>query len=118
MGDVLAVEADRAFARFEQAQQQLADGGLAATGFADEAQRLAGVDGKAHAVDRLHHRGVAAEKSRAQREVLLQAFDFDDRLSHAATASPSTRSASWHATTWPSPIGRSSGVSTRQRSTA
>src|ERR1043166_5254004 len=113
MRDVRTVEADRSFGRLEQAQQQLADRRLAAAGFADEAQRLARLDRKADAVDRLHLRGVAAEQSAAQREVFLEVGDLDDGR-HAATASPSTRSASWQATICASPIGRSCGVSRRQ----
>jgi hypothetical protein len=56
-GDVLAVELDRAFGRLEQAQHQLADRGLAAAGFADEAERLAGLNREAHAVDGAHVAG-------------------------------------------------------------
>src|SRR5437588_635813 len=117
MRDVLAVKLDGAFGRLEQPQQKLADSRLAATGFANEAKRLARIDREAHAVDRLHHRGIACEHPTVQREVFLQARDFDDRR-HAATIVASTRSASWQATRWPSPIGRNAGASTRHRTTA
>ena len=116
--DVLAVEPDRAFGRLEQAQQHLADGRLAAAGFADEAQRLARIDREADAIDRLHHRDRAREQAALQRKVLLQVLDFDDRAHAAARSDASTRSASWQATTWPAPIGRNSGASVRQRATA
>ena len=63
--DVLAVEPDRARGRLDQAQHQLADGRLAAAGFADQAQRLAAVDREADAVDRLAPRGRARRAARA-----------------------------------------------------
>ena len=60
----------------------------------------------------------AREQAALQRKMLLQVLDFDDRAHAAARSDASTRSASWQATTWPVPIGRNSGASTRQRATA
>src|SRR6187200_1129312 len=102
MRDVLAVEPDGALGRLDEAQQQLADGRLAAAGLADQAQRLARIDREAHAIDRLDPGDRARQQAAPQREMLLQAGDFDHRA-HAATAVASTRSASWHATTCPLP---------------
>src|SRR3979411_1063184 len=95
--DVRAVEPDRAFARLDQAQQQVAEPRLAAAGLADKAQRLARIDRKTDAVDRLYLGRVAREQPAVEREMLLQAGDFDDRC-HAATIVASTSSARWQAT--------------------
>ena len=57
LGDVAAVEMNLAGARVFQAQQHAGGGGLAAAGFADDPERLAGGDGKADVVHGMHRRG-------------------------------------------------------------
>ena len=54
-----------------QPQQGEAEGGLAAAALADQADRLALVDGQADAVHRLHEAHGAAEQAAADREVHL-----------------------------------------------
>ena len=49
-GEGLALEDDNAGGGFDQAQQYAGDGGLAAAGFADQAERFAGLDGERHIV--------------------------------------------------------------------
>ena len=51
--DVLAIDDDRPAGRLQQLQQRAAGGGLAAAALADQAQRLARVDVKRDAVDRV-----------------------------------------------------------------
>src|SRR5258707_12002100 len=60
-------------------QDQSADGGLAAAGFADQAQGLPRIDRKAHVFDRSHDRGLASEPG-AHREMLGQAAHRQERL--------------------------------------
>ena len=55
--EIAALEADAARIRLDQPQHQPADGGFAAAGFADQRQRLAGIDAEADAVDRLDEGG-------------------------------------------------------------
>ena len=71
LGDVLALDADRARGRVEQADEQPGDGALAAAGLADEAERLAGGQLERDAVDRLHRADLPLEDDAAgEREVL------------------------------------------------
>ena len=86
---------------------------------ADEAERLAGADRKAHPVHRLHLRDGAAQEPTLHREVLLEVCDLEDGGGHAAsTPSAITSSAKWQAATCPPATCRSGGASTRQRSAA
>src|SRR4051794_6570556 len=117
MCDVRAIETDRTFCRLQQPQQQLADGRLAATGFADQAKRLSRLDRKAHVIDRLDGGAGAPEKTALEGKVFSQPRDLDD-CGHAAMSPARTRSASWQATTCFSPISRSAGASPWQRATA
>ena len=55
------------------------DSGFAAAGFADQRQRLAGIDAEAHAIDRLDERGRSAEHRARGNEMLHQAFDLEQR---------------------------------------
>ena len=59
---VTAFETDAAGIRFDQAQHETAHGRLAAAGFADQGQRLAGIDVEADAVDRPDESGRPAEQ--------------------------------------------------------
>src|SRR6202040_961644 len=54
-----------------------AHGGFAATGLADQRQRLAGIDAEADAVDRLDERGRAPEHRPCGDEMLYKIFDFE-----------------------------------------
>ena len=87
---VLTVEAHAARGRLDQPQHEAADGRLAGAGLADQRQRLAGLDREAHAVDRVHMRGRAAEHGTARDEVLHQPFGFDQR-GHATSCSSGAR---------------------------
>ena len=68
-GQVLAFEQDAALGRIGQPDQALAGGGLAAAGFADQAQGLAARHRQRDAVDRAQH------ASAVDRVVFLQAAD-------------------------------------------
>ena len=68
----LALEDDNAGGGFDQAQQYAGDGGLAAAGFADQAERFAGLDGERHIV---HDAGDAV----AARVLLNEAAGLDER---------------------------------------
>ena len=71
--DRLAVEDDLACRRLIEPQNRASDGRLAAAGLADQTQRLAAPDGKRHIVDSFQ--GLRAQKTRADREILLEVFD-------------------------------------------
>ncbi len=86
--DVLAVEADLAARRVEQAHDQARRRALATTGLADEPERLAAAHVEADAVHRLHGAGLALEDHAARdREVLDQVADLDERA-HDCVPSP------------------------------
>ena len=65
-----AAPGDRSRGRLEQPQDGLADGRLAAAGFADQPERLALGDREAHAVDRVHFAPRAAEDAAAHGKCL------------------------------------------------
>ena len=75
----LAVEPDRARRRLDEPQQQPPDRRLAAARFADEAERLAARDLEAHAVDRLDDGDRPLQDPAADREVLDEVADLDER---------------------------------------
>ena len=77
--EIYAGESDLASGWLFEPQDQSADGGLAAAGFADQAQGLPGIDRKAHVFDRAHDRGLASEPG-AHREMLGQAAHRQERL--------------------------------------
>jgi hypothetical protein len=86
----LIVEGDVAVVTFDQVHQQTRRRALAATRFADHAQRLAGLHRKAHAVHRAHRACGAAEHCLLEREVLDQALHFEQRRRrHGRTRGPS-----------------------------
>ena len=92
VGDLLALELDRAAGRVEQPQQQAAGGRLAAAGLADEAERLAALDVERDAVDGVHGADLLAEDHPGgEREVLLEIADLVQRLAAAARAAHVTR---------------------------
>ena len=62
--DVAAVEDDLAGGGFDQPDDAAPKRGLAAAGFADDAQRFAILDRERHAVDGPHGLAAAAEKRR------------------------------------------------------
>ena len=69
--------------RLDQPQHAAAGRALAAAGFADQAERLALLDLKAHVVDRADD-GFGRKKPAAAREVLDEIADFDERHQRAA----------------------------------
>src|SRR4029079_19413941 len=79
-GDVLAVEPDLARSRLDQPQDATARGRLAATRFAYEPERLAGLDLEAHSVDGVHPVDRAREQAAPDRKVLDQVLDAQQRL--------------------------------------
>ena len=81
--DVGPVEDDAAAGRLDQAQQHAADGGLAAAGLADEAERLAPADGEADVVDGLDLADLAMQDAADDGEVLGQVLDLDERRRRA-----------------------------------
>ena len=81
--DVPAVEVDRARRRLDEPQQQPPDRRLAAARFADEPQRLAARDLEADAVDRLDDGDRPLQDPAADREVLDEIADLDERCRRA-----------------------------------
>src|SRR5580704_6255404 len=63
--------------RLDQPQHEPAYGGFAAAGFADQRQRLAGIDAEADAVDRPDERGGAAEHRTVGDEMFHEVLDFE-----------------------------------------
>ena len=75
---VLAVEADLARQRLDQAQDRAAAGRLAAARFADERERLALADVERHVLDRVHPRHRPAEEPSLDRKARGQVAHLDD----------------------------------------
>ena len=75
--NVLAFEQDAARGRLNQSDDGAAQRRLAATAFADEAERFARRDAEAHAVHRLHGLADAAEHPVLHRKMHFQVFDFE-----------------------------------------
>jgi hypothetical protein len=71
--DVLAVEDDRPRRRLDEAQEEPADGRLAAARLTDEADRLAAADDEVDAVDRLDRPDRPLEEAALDRKVLHEA---------------------------------------------
>ncbi len=85
--DAASVEHDLSRGDLEQPQHRAADGGFAASGFADQRQRLALVDMERHAVDGVDEcLAACAPKAAPQRKILLETVDLEERA-HAATLS-------------------------------
>src|SRR5690242_21312871 len=83
--DVVAVEADRSGCRLVQANEQAAEGRLAAAGLADDAEGLAAPHVERHVVDRVHDLAAAAEGRRLEREVLDEVARLEQRRAHRLT---------------------------------
>ncbi len=80
-GQVAAVEDDVAFGRLVELQDGASRGRFTAPRFADEAQRLAALDGEGNAVDRLHGADLALEDDPLrEREVHLEVLHIQQRL--------------------------------------
>ena len=79
----MTVEAHAALGRLDQAQDEAADGRFAAAGFADEAQRLAGLEREADAVDGLDLGARALEQAAPHGKVFLEAVDLEDEPADA-----------------------------------
>ncbi len=91
--DILAIESDRAAGRLDQSQHGARYRRLAAAGFADQAERLAGAEREADAVDRMHGADLAAKHAAAHRVVLDQIGHLEKRAlrGHDASASSPAR---------------------------
>jgi hypothetical protein len=82
---ILAVEADAAARRFDQAQHEAADRRLAAARFAHDGQRFTSVDMEVDTVDGADMARDEAEGTAPHREVLLQPLDLEQSAAHATT---------------------------------
>jgi hypothetical protein len=85
--DLLAVEEDASERRLDEPEHRASQRALAAPGFADEPQRLAGPDVKADARDRMHELR-RAQKALPRREQRREFFHDDERFSRAPGAGP------------------------------
>src|SRR2546422_4230122 len=122
--EIASLEHDLAVRRTFELEDAPAGGGLAAPRLADEPERLSPADPEAHAVHGADQAAPAAEESAPHPEVLHQIPDLQEGcgVAHVPAAlrarARSRLAASQQALTWPrSPIGRSGGTSTTQRST-
>src|SRR5436190_1465816 len=77
LADRATAELDVAGGRFEQAHDRPAERGLAASGLADEPERLALVDGEGDVVDCVDPADLATQPALLDREVLDDTVDFD-----------------------------------------
>src|SRR6185437_1505804 len=91
--DVLSVDADFARCRLDQPQHAARHRRFAATGFADQPQRLADVDREAHAVDGMHGADLAAEHPGPHRIMLDEVVDLEQRARFGHDAATATASA-------------------------
>src|SRR5262249_31411542 len=108
-----AFEPDAAGGRLDQPQHQPGGGRLAAAALADPAERSAGLEREADAVDRLQLVAMDLEERALGHRIMLgEVLDAEQRLAHRP---PSTR---WQATRWPGAAGRSAGASAAQRAMA
>ena len=74
---IAALEADTAGIRLDQPEHQPAHGRFSASGFADQRQRLAGVEAKADPVDRPDQGGRPSEQRTIGDEIFCQSFDLE-----------------------------------------
>src|SRR5829696_649219 len=112
-----AAEQDAAAGRLEQLHHHLAEGGFAAAGFADNAERLAAPDVEADAVDGANDMPLPPEEPAAERKMLDEVAHLEARGGAHAAAS-STRSVCQQAATWPDPCSNSGGALATQSSLA
>jgi hypothetical protein len=80
-GDVVAGELDRARGRLQQPQHRLAEGGFSGTALADQAQGFAVADRERDVVDGKDVAPGARDDAAADREVLLQSRNLQQRRS-------------------------------------
>src|SRR5262249_16164379 len=78
-GDVGAADLDAARGRLDQPQHGAADRRFAASGFADQPQRLARGDRETHAVDREHVAGGAPQEALVNHKMFLDIIDLQHR---------------------------------------
>ena len=83
LGQVMAFKHNLAAGGRQQGQQKAADGRLAAAGFTNQAQGLAGRNREAHIIDRAQRRRRGTQhRWGLEREVLAQVNRLDDRRCH------------------------------------
>jgi hypothetical protein len=87
--DIDAVEANLPGRWLDQSENRASDGSLAATGFADQAERVAFPDGERYSVDRLHPSHRSLQNAAADREVFHQVLDHD-QISVIGAARPAS----------------------------
>src|SRR6266567_1002930 len=90
-GEIDVLEVDMSRGCCQELNDHPSECRLAAAGFADQAERLAGLDGKADAVNRVHDR--TPEQSPSDREVLEHVLDSDQRFPERRIGSRSGLSA-------------------------
>ncbi len=87
VADVLAVEQDGAAARLDQPDQQPPERRLATAGFADQAERLAGLDAQRHVVHRAQRqRGAAKHRAGLDRKMFRDRDRLDQHRHDAANS--------------------------------
>ncbi len=84
MRQILAVEQNASGGRVQEPDQDTAERGLAAAGFADQAERLACLDFQVHMIHRLDISGGPPQHSTFNRKGLDQVIDFDERAHRAS----------------------------------
>src|SRR5262249_58301506 len=94
----------------EQSEDGAAHRGLAATGLADQCQRLRLVNAKRHTVDRIDPEPAGSQQAAAQGEMLLEIVDFEQDRAHAATVA---LAAKWQAAKWAGAFSSSAGATRR-----
>ena len=83
--EVLAEPDDAARARLDQTEHGAAECRLAAAGFADDAERLAGMQLEAYAIDRLErHKAPPQQAADRDREMHREVLDAEQRRAHAS----------------------------------
>ena len=91
--DILAVEQHRAAQRLDQPHHRAAGRRLAAAGFADQRQRLAGLQAEGDVLDRVHPARDPAEQAGADIEARRQVGDLEHRPLGGARPCRASRSA-------------------------
>jgi hypothetical protein len=78
--DVDTFEAERSFRRIQKADDRSPQGRLPTTGFADDPQRLPGLQRQRDSIDRVDVADRLAQQTGPDREVLDEVLDLEDRL--------------------------------------
>ncbi len=92
--------------RLDQPQHAARHRRFAATGLADETQRLADANRERDAVDRVHGADLPAQHAGAHRIVLDEVGDLEQRRGHATSATSAARQ---QAARWPPPQSSNGG---------